>query len=101
MCRIFAGQDPTNYRCVTRSIRLSGHATSVRLETKFWEIIDGIAAAQDLSTPQFLSLVHDEAEQLHGQVANFSSLLRCACLLFLEQPKAVLAAAKAENRATQ
>ena len=30
MCQIFAGQDPANYAYETRSVRLMGHATSVR-----------------------------------------------------------------------
>jgi hypothetical protein len=34
MCHIFAGQDPGNYAYETRSVRLMGHATSVRLEAK-------------------------------------------------------------------
>ena len=97
MCHIFAGQNPTNYSFITRSIRISGHATSVRLESKFWDIVDTIAAAQDMSTPQFLSLVHEEAEQLHGEVSNFASLLRCACLVYLEEPNHTMASAHAEN----
>ena len=43
MCQIFAGQPRSSYRQVTRSCRLHGHSTSVRLEAKFWEIIDEIA----------------------------------------------------------
>ena len=39
MCHIFAGQPPANYRPITRSFRLRGHATSVRLEAKVWQII--------------------------------------------------------------
>ena len=90
MCNIFAGQAPANYRQVTHSFRLHGLATSVRLEFKVWQIIDEIAAAQGLSTPQFLARLHDEVEQQHGRVRNFASLLRCACLLYLEQPHETL-----------
>jgi predicted DNA-binding ribbon-helix-helix protein len=96
MCHIFAGQDPANYQNVTRSIRLAGHATSVRLESRFWEIIDLIADEQGLSTPQLLSKIYDEALELHGEVSNFASLLRCACTLYLEQPTHVIAEANAE-----
>ncbi len=32
MCKVFAGQDPANYDFETRSVRLMGHVTSVRLE---------------------------------------------------------------------
>jgi len=96
MCKIFAGQDPANYTFTTRSIRLGGHATSVRLESRFWEILDVIASQQGFSTPQLLSTIYDEALELHGEVANFASLLRCACTLYLEQPAEVIGEAKAE-----
>lgn len=96
MCQIFAGQDPENYQNVTRSVRLGGHATSVRLETRFWHILDVIAEEQGMTTPRFLSTVYDEALATHGEVSNFASLLRCACTLYLEQPAHVLSEAKAE-----
>lgn len=96
MCQIFAGQPTDNYRQITRSFRLHGHATSVRLEAKFWEMVDDIAAAQDMTTPQFLAQIHDEVEATHGKVRNFASLLRCACLVYLQQPEDTLSAARAE-----
>lgn len=40
MCRIFAGQDPASYEPVTRSLRLGGHSTSIRLEGTYWDILD-------------------------------------------------------------
>lgn len=96
MCHIFAGQPPANYRQVTRSFRLHGHATSVRLEAKFWELLDEIGTAQGMTTPQFLARLHDEAEQTHGRVRNFASLLRCACLLYLSQPADTIDRARRE-----
>ena len=96
MCQIFAGQARSNYRQETRSIRLHGHSTSVRLEAKFWLIVDEIAAAQGMTTPRFLVRIHDEVEEIHGSVDNFASLLRCACLLYLEQPQPTIAAARDE-----
>jgi hypothetical protein len=55
MCRVFADQDPESYRVVTRSIRLNGYCTSIRLEAMFWSILDDIAAGQGMSTPRFIS----------------------------------------------
>ncbi len=49
MCRIFAGQAPQTYAYQTRSVRLSGHSTSIRLEAAFWNILEEIAAAEHLS----------------------------------------------------
>lgn len=83
MCHIFAGQDPETYRFVTRSIRINGHCTSVRLEARFWEILERVAAAQNLTVPQFVSELYEEVLEIHGEISNFTSLLRCACILFL------------------
>ncbi|MCA3441885.1 MAG: ribbon-helix-helix domain-containing protein [Rhodobacter sp.] len=83
MCRIFAGQCPKRYENVTRRLRLNGQSTSIRLERAFWGILDQIAEEEGISTPAFLSKLHSEVLQLHGEVLNFSSLLRCACTLRL------------------
>ena len=96
MCQIFAGQPRSSYRQITRSYRLHGCSTSVRLEAKFWEIVDEIAAAQGMTPSQFLASVHDEVEEIHGCVDNFASLLRCACLLYLREPRDTIAAARGE-----
>lgn len=89
MCNIFAGQDPASYAFVTRSVRLSGHATSIRLEAQFWAIIDEIAEHQGMSTPRFLSKLHDEALEIHGDIGNFTSLLRNACVIYLRHGELV------------
>jgi predicted DNA-binding ribbon-helix-helix protein len=83
MCHIFAGQDPGNYAYETRSVRLMGHPTSVRLEAKFWVVIEDIAAAQHMPLARFLTQLYEEAAEIHGQVTNFASLLRCCCLNYL------------------
>lgn len=84
MCHIFAGQPRGDYESETRSMRLNGHSTSIRLEVSFWRVIEEIAAAQALSVPQFVSQLHDEVLELHGEAHNFTSLLRCACLIHRE-----------------
>ena len=96
MCQIFAGQDPANYESVTRSVRLAGHATSIRLEATFWRILDDLAAAQGLSTPRFLSTLYDEVLQQRGSITNFASLLRVGCALYLSNPDVVLGQARDE-----
>lgn len=83
MCHVFAGQDPATYAFETRSVRLMGHPTSVRLEAKFWQIVEEIAASQGLPLPKFLSKLYEEALELHGEVTNFASLLRCCCIVYL------------------
>ena len=84
MCQMFAGQEPENYEYQSRSLRLNGQSTSLRLERKFWYVLDEIAASEDTSTPLFISKLHAEVVDLHGEARNFSSLLRCACLVHME-----------------
>jgi predicted DNA-binding ribbon-helix-helix protein len=97
MCQIFAGQDPKGYRPVTRSIRLGGHSTSIRLENAYWEILDEIAIAQDMTTPRFLGVLYDEVLELQGEVRNFASLLRVSCTKFVENRERTIAAASGDR----
>ncbi len=84
MCEIFAGQDPARYECYTRNLRLNGQSTSIRLEAAFWAILDEIAEGEGITTPVFISILHREVLELRGEPTNFTSLLRCTCLRYLE-----------------
>ena len=83
MCQVFAGQDPARYDSVTRRLRLNGQSTSIRLERAFWRILDQMARNEGSTTPAFLSKLHSEVLQQHGEAGNFTSLLRCACTIYL------------------
>ena len=85
MCQVFAGQDPARYASTTRSLRLNGQSTSIRLENAFWDILDQIAGADEMSTPAFLSRLHSEVLESREEPVNFTSLLRTACLVFIGQ----------------
>jgi predicted DNA-binding ribbon-helix-helix protein len=85
MCHLFASQSPDSYAFETRSIRLNGQSTSIRLERVFWTILEQIAAAEGLSVPRFISTLHSEVLQVWGEVANFTSHLRCICLVAVEE----------------
>jgi predicted DNA-binding ribbon-helix-helix protein len=80
MCHLFASQCPDSYAFETRSIRLNGQSTSLRLEKVFWEILKDIAAAEAMSVPRFISTLHQEILLLRGEVPNFTSHLRCICV---------------------
>lgn len=84
MCHVFAGQDPNRYESQTRRLRLNGQSTSIRLENAFWKTLDELAAKEGVSTPSFISTLHTEVLELRGEPTNFTSLLRCACLKFME-----------------
>lgn len=76
MCYIYASTDPELFTPVTKSIRLSGVVTSLRLEKMFWAALADIAQEQDMTLPKFLSELYDEIVEMRGEVINFSSQLR-------------------------
>jgi predicted DNA-binding ribbon-helix-helix protein len=80
MCRLFLTQDPESYAAETRPIRLHGHATSIRLEVAFWEILEEIAAREGMPVVRFVTTLHDEILARQGEVSNFASFLRVTCL---------------------
>jgi predicted DNA-binding ribbon-helix-helix protein len=80
MCHLFASQSPETYAFETRSIRLNGQSTSLRLEKVFWEILEEMAADERMSVPRFISTLHQEILLLRGEVPNFTSHLRCICV---------------------
>lgn len=84
MCEVFSRQDPRRYEPMTRKLRLNGQSTSIRLERAFWDILDEIAASEGQPTPAFLSTLQSEVLEIRGEPVNFTSLLRCACLVQLE-----------------
>jgi predicted DNA-binding ribbon-helix-helix protein len=94
MCDIFSKQPQENYQTVARSIRIDGHATSIKLEASFWQILEEIAAKQEMTLPRFISYIYKEALQHNGEISNFTSLLRCACLVYLRQPDDVMSLVK-------
>lgn len=100
MCNLFASQDPATYAAETRAVRLHGHCTSIRLEAAFWRILERIAAREGTTVSRFIATLHDEVLARRGEVGNFASLLRVACLHWLENQDlhAAQIAAPAEAR---
>ena len=84
MCDIYASTDPSLYESVARSVRIGGVVTSIKVERRFWQILEDIAADGGLSLAQFLTQLHDEVVERRGEVGNFASLLRVVCATFLD-----------------
>ena len=82
MCQLFAHQPQRDYESQTRSLRIGGHCTSIRLEMSFWDTLEEIAAREAMSLAKFLTKLHNEVLDHHGEVKNFASLLRCSCLIY-------------------
>jgi len=98
MCQIYASQDPLRYKATTRRLRINRQSTSIRLENMFWDILDELAGSEGLPISAFISQLHNEVVELHGEPVNFSSLLRCTCLVYLDRQKAALSASSERAR---
>ncbi|MGL4396448.1 MAG: ribbon-helix-helix domain-containing protein [Hyphomicrobium sp.] len=85
MCRILSSQPAQSFAYQARSVRLGGHATSVKLEAAFWDILEEIAAQSRMPLGRFLTELHEEVLMLSGDTHNFTSLLRCACLTYVSE----------------
>ncbi|MEO1091635.1 MAG: ribbon-helix-helix domain-containing protein [Pseudomonadota bacterium] len=83
MCNVYASTDPADYESTARSIRLHGMVTSIRLERRFWAILERMAANEGLSVPQLVTVLHDEVLEKQGEIANFTSFLRVTCTTYL------------------
>jgi predicted DNA-binding ribbon-helix-helix protein len=90
MCQLFAHQPQRDYESQTRSLRIDGHCTSIRLEMAFWDTLEEIASKEDMSLAKFLTRLHSEVLDHCGEVHNFASLLRCSCLIYRSRAIAVV-----------
>jgi len=84
MCRVFIGADPQLWESQTRSIRMDGMVTSVRLENMFWTVLEDIAARDDMNVPQLLHQLYNESIDEGHDLGNFTSFLRVCCLRFID-----------------
>ena len=68
-------------RPLSRSVRLNGYATCLRLEQVYWNILGSMAADNCCSISSLLSHVDREVHLRHGGVKNFSALVRVVCVM--------------------
>ena len=54
MCKIFISADPSSYESRTRSVRLHGVVTSIRLENLHWTVLEAIAGRDDMAVAQLI-----------------------------------------------
>lgn len=85
MCNIYVSASKNSYESTARSIRIQGVVTSIRLENKFWQLLDEMASREHFTTPQFINQLYIEliARQDQEQVTNFTSFLRVSCTIYL------------------
>ena len=88
MCELYVKADPILYESRSRSLRIRGVVTTLRLENQFWDILQEIAEVDDMTTNQLITKLYDEVMELRGEVVNFASFLRVSCTRYLAQREA-------------
>lgn len=83
MCRLFVGADATLWEAQTRSMRLDGVSTSVRLESFFWSVLEEIGRRDGLSPSQLIARLAREWSEAGHDLDNFASFLRVCCGRYL------------------
>lgn len=84
MCEIFISASPDSYESRTRSVRLHGVVTSLRLENLYWDVLDEIGRRDDLNVTQLIERLYDELAAARGDaVGNFASFLRVSALRYM------------------
>ena len=82
MCEDFISADPQSYDARTRSVRLHGVVTSIRLENLFWQVLEEIAQRDGMAVVQLIERLYDELVAARGEVGNFASFLRVCALRY-------------------
>jgi predicted DNA-binding ribbon-helix-helix protein len=82
MCEIFISADPASYESRTRSVRLHGVVTSIRLEHLYWEVLEEIARRDGMAVVHLIEKLYDELVLARGGVGNFTSFLRVTALRY-------------------
>lgn len=84
MCHLYVNADKNLYASRTRTFRIHGLLTSIRLENLMWDILDRMAAEENRSTNNLVTTLYDELMEKENEVHNFSSFLRVTCLIYLQ-----------------
>jgi predicted DNA-binding ribbon-helix-helix protein len=98
---LFAKVDPIQYEQRTRTVRVHGVATRIRLENMVWDILADMAEAEGRATNGLIALFYDEILLQRGEVQNFASFLRVTCVCHLRLRLMARHTVKQPSEATQ
>lgn len=85
MCEFFVKADPIQYEQRSRTVRMHGVLTSIRLENMVWDILAEMAEDEGCTTNALIAQFHDEILAHRGEVPNFASFLRVTCMRYLRR----------------
>ncbi len=83
MCKLFIEANPALWESQTKSMRIDGMVTSVRLENFFWSTLEEIGARDGMTIIQLITKLHHESIDAGHDLGNFTSFLRVCCGRYL------------------
>ena len=90
MCEFFVKADPIAYEQRSRTVRIHGVLTSIRLENMVWDTLAEMAEEEGRTTNALIATFHDEILAHRGEVPNFASFLRVSSMRYLRRKLAEL-----------
>ena len=83
MCQLFINADSNLWTSRTKSLRIDGVVTSIRLEEFFWETLEEMAHRDDMTVNQMITKLYLESLDADHDLGNFTSFLRVCCSRYL------------------
>ena len=83
MCQLFINADPQLWKSRTKSLRIEGVVSSIRLEEFFWETLEEMAHRDNMNVNQMISKLYLESLDAEHDLGNFTSFLRVCCSRYL------------------
>lgn len=98
MCEFFVKADPIQYEQRSRTVRVHGVLTSIRLENMVWDTLAEMAEDEGCTTNALIAQFHDEILAHRGEVPNFASFLRVTCMRYMRRRMLALERQQTEPR---
>jgi predicted DNA-binding ribbon-helix-helix protein len=83
MCQLFINADSDLWNSRTKSLRIQGVVTSIRLEAFFWDVLEELSFRDNMTVNQAITKLYLESLDAGHDIANFTSFLRVCCSRYL------------------
>lgn len=83
MCQLFISADDSLWSSKTKSLRIQGVVTSIRLEVFFWDILAELSFRDQMTVNQLITKLYLESLDADHDIGNFTSFLRVCCSRYL------------------
>ncbi|WP_201567043.1 ribbon-helix-helix domain-containing protein [Psychrobacter sp. JCM 18900] len=83
MCQLFISADDSLWSSKTKSLRIQGVVTSIRLEVFFWDILEELSFRDQMTVNQLITKLYLESLDADHDIGNFTSFLRVCCSRYL------------------